>query len=52
MRWLVYLIGVILILGGIGVFLYQCYFWLKNGAWLEIPLVLPVVLGFDIGSTS
>lgn len=30
-------IGVLVILVGIGIFAYQCYFWLKNGTWIEIP---------------
>ena len=30
-------IGVLVILFGIGIFAYQCYFWLKNGTWIEIP---------------
>jgi hypothetical protein len=30
-------VGILGVLVGIGIFLYQCYFWLKYGTWLRIP---------------
>jgi len=35
---LIYLAGFLLILTGVSVFFYQCYFWLKSEIWLEMPL--------------
>jgi hypothetical protein len=35
------LFGFILVLGGIGTLLFQCYVWLRYGSWLPIPLSVP-----------
>ena len=40
LNWLfVPTVGILLFLTGVSFFFYQCFFWLKNGVWMEIPLL-------------